>query len=76
VSTPWQAPPWSGKPCSTRRVRASPQTAAARLGWSARGFHRLLRIGRTRAELAECGAIDASHSAEATQYRRALGAKP
>lgn len=49
------------------------QAAATRLGWSARGMHRVLRVGRTIADLADSAAIDASHLAEALQYRRGLG---
>ncbi|WP_431104998.1 YifB family Mg chelatase-like AAA ATPase [Roseateles noduli] len=46
--------------------------AAARLAWSARSFHRVMRIARTVADLADSDAITASHVSEAIQWRRAL----
>jgi magnesium chelatase family protein len=45
-----------------------------RLGWSARSFHRILRVARTVADLDASDAITSSHLGEAIQYRRALGA--
>ena len=47
-------------------------TAAARLGWSARSTHRALKVARTIADLAGARATGAGHVAEAVQYRRVL----
>jgi magnesium chelatase family protein len=44
--------------------------ALARLLLSARGYHRVLRLARTIADLGEKAAIGAEHIAEAIQYRR------
>ncbi|MDQ6627601.1 MAG: YifB family Mg chelatase-like AAA ATPase, partial [Pseudomonadota bacterium] len=48
------------------------QSAASRLGWSARSFHRVLRVARTAADLAGSRDIGTGHLAEAIQYRRVL----
>lgn len=50
------------------------QSAAAQLGWSARGTHRTLKIARTIADLAGSTSTQLSHVAEAMQYRRVLRA--
>jgi len=46
--------------------------AMARLGWSMRAYHRVLRVSRTIADLAGAADISTQHVAEAIQYRRAL----
>ena len=48
------------------------ESAAARLGWSGRGLHRVLRVARSIADLAGQGRIEVPAVAEAIQYRRAL----
>jgi magnesium chelatase family protein len=50
------------------------RNAAARLGWSARSTHRVLKVARTVADLAGAASIEIAHVAEAVQYRRALPA--
>jgi magnesium chelatase family protein len=46
------------------------QAAMTRLGWSARAYHRVLKIARTVADLAVQDDVTASHVAEAIALRR------
>ncbi len=48
------------------------RTAMTRLNWSARAYHRVLKVARTIADLADAPAISQPHVAEAIQYRRAM----
>ena len=44
--------------------------AAEKMKLSARGYHRVLRVARTIADLAKADSIDGNHVAEALSYRR------
>jgi magnesium chelatase family protein len=44
--------------------------AMVKLSLSARAYHRILKVARTIADLAECAAVGAPHVAEAVGYRR------
>ncbi len=48
------------------------RNAMSRLNWSARAYHRVLKVARTIADLAGAATIGHAHIAEAIQYRRAL----
>ncbi len=46
--------------------------AMNKLNWSARSYHRVLKVARTIADLEHTGQIGRAHIAEAVSYRRAL----
>jgi magnesium chelatase family protein len=46
--------------------------ASSRLGWSARAYHRVLKVARSIADLEDVDELATAHVAEAIQYRRAL----
>jgi magnesium chelatase family protein len=45
-------------------------TAAERMGISARAYHRVLRVGRTIADLDGVSSIESTHVAEALRFRQ------
>ncbi|MCI0437745.1 MAG: YifB family Mg chelatase-like AAA ATPase [Chloroflexi bacterium] len=56
--------------CQTdEAARGLLQAAASQMHLSARGFHRILKVARTIADLAEAETIGVAHLAEAIQYR-------
>ncbi|HEY1951202.1 MAG TPA: YifB family Mg chelatase-like AAA ATPase [Gemmatimonadaceae bacterium] len=52
-----------------REARSLLQTAAERLRLSARGYHRVLKVARTIADLESSPEVGSSHIAEALRYR-------
>ncbi len=53
-------------------VRQLLHAASTRLGWSARAYHRVLKVARTIADLEGVDSLESHHVAEAIQYRRSL----
>jgi magnesium chelatase family protein len=63
-------------PTEVRRIcqldedgRSLVKAAMQQLGMSARAFHRILKLARTIADLADSERIETTHLAEAIQYR-------
>jgi magnesium chelatase family protein len=52
-----------------REARAIASAAVESLNLSARGYHRVLRVARTIADLSESRVVTAEHVAEALRYR-------
>jgi magnesium chelatase family protein len=50
-------------------ARALLTGAAERLGLTARGYHRVLRVARTIADLDDSRGVESPHVAEALRYR-------
>ncbi len=49
------------------------ETAVRRMSLSARSYHRMMKLSRTIADLAESALITVTHVAEAVQYRPKMG---
>jgi magnesium chelatase family protein len=50
-------------------------SAMSKMSLSARGYHRVLKVARTIADLADSVVVDIPHAAEAIGYRRAIDAR-
>jgi magnesium chelatase family protein len=56
----------------TGQVKQLLHAASTRLGWSARAYHRVLKVARTIADLSGAEHLATEHVGEAIQYRRSL----
>jgi len=57
----------------THDARELLELSVRRMQLSARSYHRVLKMGRTIADLAGCKGIEVTHIAEALQYRPKQG---
>ena len=55
---------------ATRKAELLLSQAMARLALSARAYHRVLKVGRTIADLAGSETLEAAHMSESIAYRR------
>jgi magnesium chelatase family protein len=53
-------------------VRQLLHAASARMGWSARAYHRVLKVARSIADVEQVEKLGTQHVAEAIQYRRSM----
>jgi magnesium chelatase family protein len=53
----------------TTDARQLLELSVKRMQLSARAYHRILKLSRTIADLADCDRIEVNHVAEAIQYR-------
>ncbi len=71
----WRAICWKRCAAPDAEGRDLLVKVAERFGLTARGYHRVLRVARTMADLDTSDAVRMPHVAEAVSFRLALSAK-